>query len=72
MTFEPTGDTCTIRLVGVAYAFGMVGHVQRSVKEMAKRMLKELQKVSEVSNNETTSAATARSAVDGRCKVYQR
>ena len=57
MTFEPTGDTCALLLVGVASAFVMVGHVQQcdkdKVRRMAKRTLKELiesQKVREVSN----------------------
>ena len=49
MTFEPTGNTCALLLVGMAHAFGMVRHVQRSVRT-AKRMLKELKKVSKVSN----------------------
>ena len=43
MTFEPTGDTCALLLVGVAHAFGKVGHVQRSVRKMAKHTLKELE-----------------------------
>ena len=42
MTFEPTGDRCALLLVGMAHAFGMVGHVQQSVRRMAKRTLKEL------------------------------
>ena len=29
MTFEQTGDMCTLLLVGVASDFGMVGHVQQ-------------------------------------------
>ena len=49
MTFEPTGDTCALP-VGVARAFGTVGHLQRSVRRMAKRTLIEFQEVSEVSN----------------------
>ena len=50
MTFEPTDDTCELLLVGVACFFGMVGHVQQSVRRLAKcTMIKE---VSEVSNTE--------------------
>ena len=29
MTFEPTGDTCALLLVGVAIAFVTVSHVQQ-------------------------------------------
>ena len=29
MTFEPTGDTCALLLVGVASAFVTIGHVQQ-------------------------------------------
>ena len=36
MTFEPTGDTCAILVVDVARAFGSIGHVQQSVRRMAK------------------------------------
>ena len=43
MTFEPTGDMCALLLVGVAHAFGKVGHVQRSVRKTANRTLKELE-----------------------------
>ena len=43
MTFEPTGDTCALLLVGVAHAFGKVGHVQQSVRKTAKHTLKELE-----------------------------
>ena len=43
MTFEPTGNTCALLLVGVAHAFGKVGHVQRSVRKTANRTLKELE-----------------------------
>ena len=50
MTFEPTGDRCALLLVGMAHAFGKVGHVQQSVRRMAKHMLKELLEVTEVSN----------------------
>ena len=42
MTFEPTGDTCALP-VGVAHAFGTVGHLQQSVRRMAKRTLIEFQ-----------------------------
>ena len=38
MTFELTGVTCALLLVGVAHALGMVGHMQQSVR-MAKRSL---------------------------------
>ena len=50
VTFELTGDTCALLLVGVAHAFGMVGHVQQSVRRIANCMLKEFQEVGEVSN----------------------
>ena len=36
MTFELTGNTFALLLVDVACAFGMVGHVQQSVRRMAK------------------------------------
>ena len=48
ISFELTGDTCAVLLVGMANAFGTVGHVQQSAGRMAKRILKEFQKVSEV------------------------
>ena len=47
MTFEPTGDTCALLLVGVACAFRTVSH---GVRRIAKRTWKEFQDVSEVSN----------------------
>ena len=47
MTFEPKGNTCTLLLVGVACAFGMVSHVQQKMK---KHTLKEFQEVSKVWN----------------------
>ena len=47
-TFEPMGNTCALLLVAMAHAFGMVGHVQQSVRRMAKRTLKEFQEVTEV------------------------
>ena len=47
MTFEPTGNTHTLLLVGVACAFGMVSHVQQ---KMTKHTLKEFQEVSMVWN----------------------
>ena len=47
MTFEPTGNTHTLLLVGVACAFGMVSHVQQ---KMTKHTLKEFQEVSIVWN----------------------
>ena len=50
LTFEPTGDTCELLLVGVAHSFGMVGHVQQSVRRMANCTMIEFQEVSEVSN----------------------
>ena len=50
MTFEPRGNTCALLLVGVAHAFGMVNHVQQSVRRMAKHTLKEFQEVSKVLN----------------------
>ena len=43
MTFELTGGTCALLLVGVAHAFGKVSHVQRSVRKTAKRTLKDLE-----------------------------
>ena len=48
MTFEPKGNKCALLIVGVANAFGMVGHVHQSVRRMAKHMLKEFQEVSDV------------------------
>ena len=50
MTFEPTGDTCTLLLVGMVCAFGTISHVQQDVKRMAKCTLREFQEVSEISN----------------------
>ena len=50
MTFEPKGNTCTVLLVGVVYAFGTISHVQQGVKRIAKCMLKEFQEVSMASN----------------------
>ena len=50
MTFEPTGDTCTLLLVGVVCAFGTISNVQQGVKRIAKCTLKEFQEVSEISN----------------------
>ena len=50
MTFEPTGDTCALLLVGVAHAFGKVGHVRRSVRETSKRTFKELEESERGSN----------------------
>ena len=50
LTFELTGDICALLLVGMAYAFGTVGHVQPSVRRMAKHTLKEFQEVIEVFN----------------------
>ena len=50
LTIEPTGDTCELLLVGVAHSFGMVGHVQQSVRRMANCTMIEFQEVSEVSN----------------------
>ena len=49
MTFEPTGDTCVLLLVGVACTFGMISYVQQSVRKMAERTMKEFQEVSKVS-----------------------
>ena len=43
MTFEPTGNTCALLLVGMAHALGKVSQVQWSVRKMAKHMLKELE-----------------------------
>ena len=50
MTFELTGDTCALLLVGVACAFRTAGHVQQSVRRIVKHTLKEFQKVNTVSN----------------------
>ena len=50
MTFEPKGNKCALLIVGVANAFGMVGHVHQTVRRMTKHMLKEFQEVSDVSN----------------------
>ena len=47
MIFEPTGGMCAFLLLGAACAFGMVGHVQQSLRKMAKRTVKEFQEVSE-------------------------
>ena len=50
MTFEPTGDTCALLLVGVAHAFGKVGHVQQSARKTAKCTVKELEESERGSN----------------------
>ena len=50
MTFDLTGDTCALLLVGVTCAFGTVGHAQQSVRRMAKHTLKVFQEVSKVLN----------------------
>ena len=50
MTFEPTGDTCTLLLVGVVCGFGTISHVQQGGKRIAKCTLKDFQEVSVVSN----------------------
>ena len=50
MTFEHIGNTCALLLVGMASAFGTVGHVQQIMRRMAKHTLKEFQEVSKVSN----------------------
>ena len=47
-TFEPMGNMCALLLVAMAHAFGMVAHVQQSVRRMAKCTLKEFREVSEV------------------------
>ena len=48
LTIEPTGDTCKLLLVGVTHSFGMVGHVQQSVRRMANCTMIEFQEVSKV------------------------
>ena len=52
MTFEPTVDTWALLLVGVGHPFGTVGHVQQSVRRVAKCMLKEFQEVTDISNRQ--------------------
>ena len=44
MAFELTGDMCALLLVGVAH---VLGHVQQSVRRMAKCTLKDFQEVCE-------------------------
>ena len=49
MTFELTGDVC-ISVSRCGKCFWDSGHVQESVRRMAKHTVKEFQEVSEVSN----------------------
>ena len=50
MTIELIGNTSSLLFVGITHSFGMVGHVQQSVRRLANCTMIEFQEVSEVSN----------------------
>ena len=53
---------CAILLVVVAHAFGTVGHVQQSMRRMAKCTLKEFDEVNKVSSRPCTFFASIAAA----------